>query len=238
MYRLLTMLVEFPHWLWLVAKKWVWLLGLLPAILDIASTYVPGVPQVQIPWQWSAGICCLGFLISVYLVHLDINDRLAAYEDHEPHYDLQVLDMSSKACRQDQIHIECAFRMTCKNPWPGELIEISLADSKLPPGIGAGMISDQNYKPLDQHCVNLLKFPYPIPRAGCDFQVTIHYPVVEPLDPRARKSWESMVMRLSLLIGYATQPVGYVQKCIPLEIPVNLGRVFDDLVKSGIEDTP
>jgi hypothetical protein len=237
MNRLLTGLVELPHWLWLVAKKWVWLIGLLPAIFDIISTYVSGVPQVQIPWQWSAGIGCLGFLISVYLVYLDLKDRLAVYEDHEPHYALEVLETSSKACRPDQVHIECAFRMIRRNPWPGELIEISLTDSKLPRGIGPGMISRQDYKPLDWHCHNLLKFPYTIPRAGCDFQITIHYPVVELPDLRARKSWESVVVGLSLLMGYETQLVGYIQKCILLDVPVNLGEVFDDLVKSGTEDT-
>jgi len=235
--RVLKGLVELPGWLWLIAKKWIWLIGSLPAMLDIAATYIPGFPQVLIPWQWSVGIGGLGFLVSVYLVHLDLKARLAVYEHHEPHYDLQVLETSCKACRSDQIHIECIFRVTRTNPWLGELAEISLADNKLPPGTGSGMISRQDYKPLDWHCYNLLKFPYLIPTAGCDFQITVHYPVVESLDPRTKKLWERMVVRLCLLVGYETQPVGYVQKSLPLDVPINLGKVFEELVGPGIEDT-
>jgi len=223
--------------LWLVIKKWIWLLGLLPAVLDIASTYVPGFPQIQIPLEWSIGVGCLGLFISAFLVHLDVKSRLATYEYQEPEYDLQILEVSSKVCSENNIHIVAAFRMTRRNPWPGALMEISLVDSKLPEGVSAGMISKMDYKPVDWHCYNMLKFPYVIPPAGCDFEITVHYPVVKPLDLRDRKQWEEVVIHLGLLIGYETQPVGYVQKSVRLSIPVNLAKVLEELVVSGIEES-
>lgn len=235
MSRLLDGLIELPRWLWLVAKKLVWLLGLLPTALDIASTYVPGFPQVQVPLEWSIGIGCLGVFASTFLVHLDPRSRLTVYENHEPDYDLQVLEVSSKVCGSAQIHIDCTFRVMCKNPWPGELIRISLDDSKLLRGIAPGLLSHLCYRPIDWHCDNPLSLPYPIPPNGCDFGFTVHYPVSEPLDSQAKKSWERMIVRLCLLIGYETQPVGCLQKSIPLGIPVNL-KVLGKFVKSEIGD--
>ncbi len=178
MNRLLAGLTELPHWLWLVVRKWVWLLGLLPAALDIASTYVPGLPQAQIPLEWSIGAGCLGVFIATFLVYLDVKSRLAVYEYQEPDYDLQVLETSSKICGSDHVHIDATFRVTRKNPWPGALVEVSLGDSELPEGIGSGVICKQGYKPLDWHCYNVL-----------------------------------------------------------MDIPVDLGEVFGELVKSGIEET-
>ena len=77
---MLAGLAELLRWLWLVLRKWIWLLGLLPAALDIASTYIPMFPQVQVPLQWSIGAGCLGIFVSAFLVHLDVKSRLAAYE--------------------------------------------------------------------------------------------------------------------------------------------------------------
>jgi len=226
-----------PHWLWLVIRKWIWLLGLLPAALDIASTYVPGFPQVQIPLEWSIGAGCLGVFISAFLVHLDVKSRLATYEYQEPEYDLQILKVSSKVCGEDNIHVDATFRMTRKNPWPGALMEISLVDSRLPDGIGEGQISRISYQPVDWHCYNPLKLPYTIPPVGCDFEITLHYLVVESPDRRDEKQWEEAIIHLWLLIGYETQPVGYIQKSVPLSISVNLIEVFEEFAVSGIEDS-
>jgi hypothetical protein len=237
MSRLLDGLIELPRWLWLVAKKLVWLLGLLPAALDIASTYVPGFPQVQVPLEWSIGAGCLGIFVSAFLVHLDVKSRLAAYEYQEPEYDLEVLEISSKVCGESNIHIDAVFRMTRKNPWPGALMEISLVDSKLPDGIDAGQISQASYQPLDWHCYNMLKFPYAIPPVGCNFEITAHYPVIKSPDQRDKKQWEEVVIHLGLLIGYETQPIGYARKSVPLSIPVNLGQVFDKFAVSEIEES-
>jgi hypothetical protein len=236
MSRLRIGLVELLHWLWLVAKKWVWLIALLPEAIDITTTYVPWLPQMQISWQWSVVLGCFGVLASAYLVHLDFRARLAAYEEHEPHYELQLLETSNKLCSPDQIHVELKFRVIRKNPWPGALVEISLDDTALPSGFGSGLISSQVYKPLDWHCYNPLKLPYVIPPAGCDLQFTIHYPIAKALDSQAQKQGEQMTIRVQLLIGYETQPLGYVQKCECLNVPVDLGRLFEDLVSSRTED--
>ena len=237
MNRVLAGLAELPRWVWLVIKQWIWLLGLLPAALDIASTYVPGFPQVQVPLEWSIGAGCLGILVSAFLVHLGVKSHLAAYEYQEPEYDLQILEVRSKVCSENNIHVVATFRMTRRNPWPGALMEISLADSKLPDGVGAGQISQMSYQPMDWHCYNMLKFPCAIPPVGCDFEITVHYPVGKPPDQRDRKRWEEAVIHLGLLIGYETQPVGYVQKSVPLSIPVNLAEVFEEFAVSGIEDS-
>jgi hypothetical protein len=233
---MLAGLAELPRWLWLVVKKWIWLLGLLPAALDIASMYMPGFPQVQIPLEWSIGMGCLGVFISAFLVHLDVKSRLAGYEYQEPEYDLQVLKVSSKVCGEDNIHVDAIFRMTRRNHWPGTLIEISLAGSDLPDGVAAGQISRTSYKPVDWQCYNMLKFPYTIPPAGCDFESTVHYPVVKPPDQRDKKQWEEAIVHLGLLIGYETQPVSYVQKSVPLDIPIDLGAVFEEFAASEIEE--
>lgn len=235
--RALAGLAELLRWLWLVVKKWIWLFGLLPAALDIASTYVPGFPQVQIPLEWSIGAGCLGVFVSAFLVHLDVKVQLAAYEYQEPEYDMQVLEVSSKVCSENTIHIDATFRITRKNPWPGMLVEITLVDSELPNGVGVGQISRMSYQPVDWHCYNPLKLPYTIPSVGCDFGITAHCPVVKSPDQPDKKQWEEAVIRLGLLIGYKTQPVGYVQKSVPLSIPVNLGQVFDKFAISGIEES-
>lgn len=232
----LTGLRALPYWLAQVAKKLWWLLGLLPAVINLGSTYISGFPQAHIPAFWSVGIVLLGLFMSVFLVHLDLRERLAGYEYHEPQYRMEVLEVSAKICSSDQIHVDCAFRVKRETPWPGELVEISLVGNDPTEGIGAGLISRKEYKPLDWHCFNMLKLPYLIAPAGCDFHLTVHYPVTRPIDLAGRPKWERMAVRLCFLIGYETQPVGYVQKQMLLDIPINLGEVLDDLIDEENEE--
>jgi hypothetical protein len=167
---------------------------------------------------------------------LDTRSQLAAYEYQEPEYDMQVLEVS-KVCGENSIHVDAIFRITRKNPWPGMLMEISFVDSELPDGVNAGQISRTSYQPLDWHCDNMLKFPYAIPSVGRDSWITVHYPVIKSPDQSDKKQWEETVIHLGLLIGYETQPVGYVQKSVPLSIPVSLGQVLDNFAVSEIEES-
>jgi hypothetical protein len=219
----------FIHWIWLVVKKWVWLIALLPATLELLSTYIPWFPQVRLSWQWSVGIGLVGLLISAYLVHRDVKAALAIYQDHEPKYDLSVLELETKNCAPEQAHIECTVRIVNTTLWLGQIEQISLANGKLPTGLSGGIISSQSYQPIGWHCYNMLKLPYLIPQNGVDIQLEIHYSVGKSLDVRFRKSWERMQISINFLVGYETQPVGYIQKSVLLQIPVNLGKVFDEL---------
>ena len=230
--RVLDGLVELPRWLWRVAKKLVWILGLLPAALDYGHAYIPGFPQVQIPLGWSIAAVILGIIVSTFLVHLDVRSRLAAYQYQEPDYNLEVLSVEAKACAANKLHVDTEFRVTRANAWPGTLVEISVIDGQLPDGLGAGQVAQMSYKPLDFPWTNLLKLPYTIPPVGCDFEVTVHYPVVKLPDIRDVKQWQDAVVRLGLLVEYYTQPVGYTRKCVPLDIGVDLSELHDEFLSS------
>lgn len=225
-------LAELRRWSCLIVKKWVWLIGLLPAALEFGDTYIPGFPRVHVPLEWSIAAGSLGIIVCAYLVHLDVRARLATYEYQEPQCNLEVLSVEAKACAANKLHVDTEFRVTRANAWPGTLVEISVIDGQLPDGLGAGQVAQMSYKPLDFPWTNLLKLPYTIPPVGCDFEVTVHYPVVKLPDIRDVKQWQDAVVRLGLLVEYYTQPVGYTRKCVPLDIGVDLSELHDEFLSS------
>jgi nucleoside phosphorylase len=160
-----------------------------------------------------------------------------ADEQQVPDFDVQVLETSSEACRIDQVHVELTFRMMRRNPWPGVLMEISLGESRLPTALGLGEISSKQYKPRDWHCYNTLKPGYAIPPAGCDFQLTLHYPVVEAPTAGTQEQWQQTRIRLQLLMQYDTPPEGYGRKCVYVDVPVSLSNAFGELLAFGSEGT-
>lgn len=72
--------IEFANWSWRVVKKGVWLLGIVPQLLDWISIYVPaestpsGIRSLlEAGGSWSVTfiLAGLGLFVSVFLVHLD-----------------------------------------------------------------------------------------------------------------------------------------------------------------------
>lgn len=85
----LNFMKMFMNWLGKVLKKWLWILGFLPMVLDYIATYIPDeyVPgYIQriidkgVGWQFTLVLVCLGLLISAFLVHLETQRALEECE--------------------------------------------------------------------------------------------------------------------------------------------------------------
>lgn len=224
---------EFPFWIKNVLKKWVWLLGLLPIIIDYGSAYVPAFPDIELSWRWIVILGGVGLFISAFLVHIDLRKQLSKYEYHEPVYEVEVIDLDARLCTQDQIHVECAVPIRNQTPWPGRLVRISVSSAELPQGITSVVLETTNYRPLDFLHENHLRLPQEITAAGIEIRPTIHYHIQHPLAEYKRDSWSDWTMDLQLVIGYSTQPIGYVEKLIEISHEMHLEHLFDEAMSVG-----
>jgi hypothetical protein len=237
--------MKFIHWSWRVVKRGIWLLGFLPALLDYIAAYVPAdyIPEnvstlleTGASPQGSLVLVAIGLLISAFLVHSKTEARLAAYEHQAPEYELKIQEVTSKLCSKDVLHIECNFSMRSLKPWPGYLSRVVVEDDDQVEELTDWEI-ERVYRLHRNVYVPLSDWPFPVPQSECDFKVMIHSKVNEPVDLRQRAVWKKTMIPLHLLIEYYTQPVGDVQKLIPLGVQVDLSEEFDSIVASHRTET-
>jgi hypothetical protein len=232
--KLIKLLLDFFRWIYLLLKKWVWVIGLPLPVLDMLSLYIPGFPKINISWQLSIGVAIIGFVFSAFLVYREQKLRLDAIFDNAPEYDIQVSGLSQKICEANKIHIECNVRITCKTVWVGVLDNVSLEAINLPAIIGLGEISNKTYRPLDWHCPNQLKLSYEIPQNGVDVGLEIHYAYNENVEVDST-DFKKGAIAVCFLIGYHTPRLGYIQKCERVWLSLDFSNL-GDLIRKHQEE--
>lgn len=221
----------FPKWLWQVLKKGIWALGFLPQVLDYIATYVPDeyIPSVMERfiesggnWQLTLILVVIGLLVSAFLVNVQFEEKLAAYEYQEPKYGLNVSKVTTKICSKDNVHIDCVFTMTNLTLWAGNLddVGVKIGEPKL-----AGLEKwELTQKPR--------KLPREIPNPSDDFGLVLHAKVNNLIQQSQKDDWCNIQIPLYLKISFYTPPIGYVSKLLYLDVPVNLGSEYDNMLKS------
>lgn len=90
------------YWLVRVLSKWIWVLGFLPLVLDYVSTYIPRrfIPETFLhileegaPLNFTIVLVSFGLLVSAYLVHREVQDRLSSLEAEQASLTLSVTDI-------------------------------------------------------------------------------------------------------------------------------------------------
>ena len=228
------------RWFWRVTKKGFWILGFLPTLLDYIATYVPAryIPgtvstflRTGASLRLSLILVAIGVLISAYLVHLETEATLAAYEYQAPEYELEVQEVRSELCQKDVVHIECDFSMRGLNPWRGYLGRIAVAGENRVKGLAGWEVEDVCRRQRDVY-VPISPWPFPIPQSESQLRVTLHARVQGSVNPEPRAAWGKVEIPLRLLVEYDTQPAGHVQKLVPLEVQADLGKELDAIVAS------
>jgi len=228
---------RFLHWWGQVLKKVWWMLGLPPALLDVIHTWI--APHLRpaflsdliewgISWEWSLILVPIGLLISAFLVHSQTQDRLEAYEYQAPEYELTIEEVTSKACGMG-LHVECTFRMESLNCWFGSLAQITVERARHAVGLENWSVASV-YRYWESVWVAVGEMPLPIPHPGRRLKITMHSRVIGEVDRMDRGLWQEVIIPVQLRIKYSTQPVGDVQKLLPLDIRVNLQQQFDAVV--------
>jgi hypothetical protein len=234
----MSALTELRHWLWLIFKKWVWAIGLVPTALSLVATYVPESPT-SLPLPLNVGALALGFLVSVYLVHLDLKNKLAQYEYHEPKYDIKIKHREAKV-ENKEIVVRCVVQITSLNAWSGMLTAIRATNKKAPSGLSDPKITRRlviNTSDWSRH-QNEHEFPFTLSSSTYEVPITIAYTVdgtAEASDNR--EPWKQVAVQIHFVIRYTPQPIGEVEKCKHVSFSIDLSNAVEHLLQSDNKDT-
>lgn len=90
------------YWIVRLLRKGVWVLGFIPLLLDLHTSYLlgdsPPVPILQYlergtTWSLTAVLVPLGLLFSAYLVHRDSQARINELDSRQAHLTLRLFDV-------------------------------------------------------------------------------------------------------------------------------------------------
>lgn len=229
--------MKFVRWLWKVIRKGVWLLGIFPTLLDYISAYIPGdyIPTHVSDFLGTGGsqnltlfLAAGGMLVGAFLVHLETEARLADYEHQAPEYELKIKEVTSDFCGSGcHVEVHCHLSIMGTNPFKGELEYITVSSEGQIRGLGRWKIHGAGYGGARS------RLPVTVPNSECDLVVVVHAKIEEETpEPSFRDAWKDVEFSLQLMTGYSTQPVGYVQKPLLVNIPIDLGEQFDALAAS------
>jgi hypothetical protein len=141
---------------------------------------------------------------------------------------LKIKEVTSNVCRSRcHVEVHCYLSIMGTNPFKGDLKHITVSSEGQIRGLGLWEIRDAEYGPAKS------RLPVTIPNSECNLVVVAHAKIEEGTPgPGFRDEWKNAEFSLHLMIEYFTQPVGYVQKPLPVNIPIDLGEQFDALASS------
>jgi hypothetical protein len=231
----------FREWLFAVLKKWLWVLGLAPAIVDFVSVYIPSrfIPSPVASFLASGAtlplsltLFVVGFFASTYLVYKDsqqrsmarvteFENRLEAYEHHAPEYEIAVTDVEVGSCLSG-CHVEVGFNLSLAplNPWAGHLASIFIDNRHQITGLGEWTdltMQKSNQSPV--HPPTEINAPNLALYMSMKAEIGIEKQLIE-------SEWSLLGVPITLVIGYFTQPVGNVEIKRELTLPVDLRKRF------------
>jgi hypothetical protein len=226
----------FIRWLWQVIKKGFWVLGFLPTLIEIITTYIPNnyIPksvsefmQRGFSLQLSLTLVVIGLFISAFLVYKGNIVKLAAYENQAPEYELKINEVTRKFYPPERIQVECDFSMIGIKPWSGDLSNIIVERRSNIKKFIDWKIKGVYWLHRDNVYIIIKEWPYSIPQNESGFRVSIYSDINKSIDEEERVVWEHIMIPVRLIIQYYSQPVGQVQKKVPMEIKVDLSKEFD-----------
>ena len=167
-------------------------------------------------------------LISAFLVHLETEAKLAAYEYQAPKYELKTKEVTSNLCGSGcHVEVRCHLSIRGTNPFKGELKHITVSSKSQIRGLGLWEIHRAGYGRAQS------PLPMTVPNSECDLVIVIHAEIEEEtpeLGPR--DEWSNAEFLLQLVTEYFTQPIGYVPLLLPVNISADLREQFDTLASS------
>jgi hypothetical protein len=200
--------------------------------------------QLPLGFVLSLAFVTILLFLSAFLVHSRTTDEVAVYEYQAPDYELEIGEVRSNVCRKGvHVHVQCDFNMRNRTPWAGYLTNVTVEGENQTKGLADWKIESIGRWGRDARFYEIRDWPFLIPHPKCDFSISIRSEIGELVNTRQREEWESVVIPFRLVIEYYTQPIGSVQRLLPLDIEANLGQVFGTIVAScetetASQDTP
>lgn len=207
----------------------------LPSILDFISAYIPkkDLPPslnklLEAGASWETTLIIVTFLLlrAAFLVHLEIMNRLEAYEFQAPDYELEIKNVSCNLC-SNRCHVEvcCNLGIRGTNAFSGDLIRVVAESKNQIKGLDPWEILSVYYGNYGS------TLPKTIPNSDFELIIKIHAKLFkETIESMSRDGWRNAKILIHLVYRYFTQPVGLVQKVLPIELLVDLRDQFDLLL--------
>lgn len=237
---------SFWNWLRAIFKKWVWVLGLTPLLLDYVSSYIPeqytptsvaNFLETGTTWQLSLVLFSIGLFVSIYLVHVDnekryeseytsVKNRLKTYEHHAPEYLMEITDTDVGTCNSGcHVEIKCTIKIEPTNPWTGFLTKVFIRGKHQ-----LMSLSDWEIERVSVNNNTLRDKPLEIKAPKVDLDVKIKSAINHKIE-LVEHEWNEVTIPINLLIEYMTNPVGQVEISKDLLINANLSRVYPSALK-------
>lgn len=195
---------------------WVWFPA-LDVLGLVADYFVPTFsPPRWVYWVIASG----GFVVANVKLLLDYEEKLGAYEYQAPEYELRVADVSSDVCRMAcHVNVYCGVIMKATTPWTGYLDKVTVDGENSIQGLGNWEVAGVS---LGESCSRISRWPLEIRAPVLNLQIKIRSEISEQVDPSESDKWKRVILPLSFVIRYFTQPDGEVKKPKVLAVQADL----------------
>lgn len=235
---------HFLLWAWQVLKMWFVLVSLIPNAIAVVwfyfglshvarSSWISRVLQTTVgsPLYVCVSVCFLvvALLGSAYRAHSRIRSK---YEDQKPEYGLTQGKVSSKLWRDSGgVHVTSEVAVKSRNSWPGFLAKVAIQQQPCIESLTNWRIVQTEFWSGNSGDFIRKQPPFEIPNAGCELRLQFEAEIrTDRLDIQQRRTWESIAIKLDLLIEYYSQPDGPCRYKTPISVKADLSQLLPDAI--------